>query len=308
MIIPKFILLLSKYCKINSDNYFKYKLEQTIEFLKKNFLNSDGFLGSAYDADSEGEEGKYYVFRFEEIKDIENIEKYFEVKEQGNWDGKIILIEKEKPEKEIIKKLLEIRLKRKKPFFDDKIQLDLNCLWISSLISADEILPNNGYLKLAEIFFSKIEEKYIKNKIYHSYSKEIVFIEDYAFLINAIIDLAEKTMNFKYKDLAKRISIEALSKFYLKEKNIFQKNSKKNNDVFFNPVDIGDNTIPNGNAIMLINFVRLGMMDDAKRLAGSLNGYLNIYKNHMMTSIRAIDFFNNFTSGKKCNEHGCDLT
>ena len=304
----QFILLLSKYCKINSDNYFKYKLEQTIEFLKKNFLNSDGFLGSAYDADREGEEGKYYVFRFEEIKDIENIEKYFEVKEQGNWDGKIILIEKEKPEKEIIKKLLEIRLKRKKPFFDDKIQLDLNCLWISSLISADEILPNNGYLKLAEIFFSKIEEKYIKNKIYHSYSKEIVFIEDYAFLINAIIDLAEKTMNFKYKDLAKRISIEALSKFYLKEKNIFQKNSKKNNDVFFNPVDIGDNTIPNGNAIMLINFVRLGMMDDAKRLAGSLNGYLNIYKNHMMTSIRAIDFFNNFTSGKKCNEHGCDLT
>ena len=304
----QFILLLSKYCKINSDNYFKYKLEQTIEFLKKNFLNSDGFLGSAYDADSEGEEGKYYVFRFEEIKDIENIEKYFEVKEQGNWDGKIILIEKEKPEKEIIKKLLEIRLKRKKPFFDDKIQLDLNCLWISSLISADEILPNNGYLKLAETFFSKIEEKYIKNKIYHSYSKEIVFIEDYAFLISAIIDLADKTMNFKFKDLAKRISIEALNKFYLKEKNIFQKNSKENNDVFFNPVDIGDNTIPNGNAIMLVNFVRLGMMDDAKRLAGSLNGYLNIYKNHMMTSIRAIDFFNNFTSGKKCNEHGCDLT
>ena len=304
----QFILLLSKYCKINSDNYFKYKLEQTIEFLKKNFLNSDGFLGSAYDADSEGEEGKYYVFRFEEIKDIENIEKYFEVKEQGNWDGKIILIEKEKPEKEIIKKLLEIRLKRKKPFFDDKIQLDLNCLWISSLISADEILPNNGYLKLAEIFFSKIEEKYIKNKIYHSYSKEIVFIEDYAFLISAIIDLADKTMNLKFKDLAKKISIEALNKFYLKEKNIFQKNSKENNDVFFNPVDIGDNTIPNGNAIMLINFVRLGMMDDAKRLAGSLNGYLNIYKNHMMTSLRAIDFFNNFTSGKKCNEHGCDLT
>ena len=80
---------------------------------------------------------------------------------------------------------------------------------------------------MAEIFFSKIEEKYIKNKIYHSYSKEIVFIEDYAFLINAIIDLAEKTMNFKYKDLAKRISIEALSKFYLKRKIFFKKTQKK---------------------------------------------------------------------------------
>ena len=54
----QFILLLSKYCKINSDNYFKEKLEQTIEFLKKNFLNKEGFLGSAYDADSDGEEGK----------------------------------------------------------------------------------------------------------------------------------------------------------------------------------------------------------------------------------------------------------
>ena len=58
----QFILLLSKYCKINSDIYFKDKLEQTIEFLKKNFLNKEGFLGSAYDADSDGEEGKYYVF------------------------------------------------------------------------------------------------------------------------------------------------------------------------------------------------------------------------------------------------------
>ena len=58
----QFILLLSKYCKINSDNYFKDKLEQTIEFLKKDFLNKEGFLGSAYDADSDGEEGKYYIY------------------------------------------------------------------------------------------------------------------------------------------------------------------------------------------------------------------------------------------------------
>ena len=76
----QFILLLSKYCKINKDIYFKEKLDQTIEFLKKNFVNKEGFLGSAYDADSEGEEGKYYVFKYDEIKDLENIEKYFEIK------------------------------------------------------------------------------------------------------------------------------------------------------------------------------------------------------------------------------------
>ena len=303
----QFVSLLSKYCKINLDNYFKEKLEQTIDFLKKNFLNKEGFLGSAYDADSEGKEGKYYIYSYSEIKDLENIEKYFEIKPEGNWENKIILVEKEKATQEILKKLLQIRMKRKKPFFDDKTQLDLNCLMISALITANEILPNKNYLKLAEEFFVKIEKKYIKNKIYHSYSKDIVFIEDYAFLINAINDLSDKTMNFKYRELAKRLSQEAIDKFFLEDKNIFQKNPKNNEDIFLRPIDIGDNTIPNGNAIMLINLVKLGMMDYAKKLAESLNGYLNIYKNHMMTTIRALDFFNNISSGKNCNEQGCKL-
>ena len=301
----QFISLLSKYCRINHDSYFKKKLEQTIEFLKKDFINKEGFLGSAYDADSDGEEGKYYVYTYEEIKELKNIERYFEIKPEGNWENKIILVEKEKPTDEILNKLLELRSNRTKPFFDDKTQLDLNCLWVSSLVTASEILPNNGYLKLAEEFFSKIEKKYINNKIHHSYSKNIAFIEDYAFLVNALNDLSDKTMNYKYKDLAKKIIVEALNKFYLDDKNIFQKNFKDNNDVFYKPIDIGDNTIPNGNAIMLINLIRLGMMEEAKKLSESLNGYLNIYKNHMMTSLRAIDFFNNVKNGKNCDEQGC---
>ena len=103
------------------------------------------------------------------------------------------------------------------------------------------------------------------------------------------------------------IYLQAFDKFYLHGKNIFQKSPKNNNDVFFTPVDIGDNTIPNGNAIMLINLIRLGMIDEAKKLADSLNGYLNIYKNHMMTSLRAIDYFNNIKEGKNCNEQGCKI-
>ena len=301
----QFILLLSKYCKINHKNYYKDKLKQTIEFLKKNFLNKENFLGSAYDADSEGEEGKYYTFNYDEVKNIKNIDKYFEIRPEGNWEGKIILVEKEQPIKEILNKLLEIRLKKKKPFFDDKTQLDLNCLWISSLVASDEILPNMGYLKLAEEFFMRIEKKYIEDKIYHSFSKNIVFLEDYAFLINALNDLSDKTMNFKYKDLAKKITLEAFKKFYLFQKDIFQKNPKDNNDVFFKPVDIGDNTIPNGNSVMLINLIRLGMMEEAKKLSNSLNGYLNIYKNHMMTAIRSLDFYNNINKGQNCNEQGC---
>ena len=303
----QFILLLSKYCKINKDIYFKQKLEQTIEFLKKDFFNKDGLLGSAYDADSDGEEGKYYVFKYDELKNIENIDKFFEIKPEGNWENKIILVEKVKPSQDTINKLLEIRKMRKKPFFDDKSQLDLNSLWISSLVYAHEILPKKNYLKLAEEFFVRIEKKYLVNKIYHSYSRDTVFIEDYAYLINAINDLSEKTYNFKYKDLAIKLTKEALDKFYLSDRNIFQKNPKNNEDVFFRPIDIGDNTIPNGNAIMLINFIRLGMIEEAKKLSNSLNGYLNVYKSHMLTSLRAIDYFNNTTSGKNCNHEGCNI-
>ena len=108
----QFILLLSKYCKINADNYYKNKLEQTIEFLKKNFTNKEGFFGSAFDADSDGEEGKYYVYNYNEIIKIKNIEKYFEIKPEGNGKVKIILVEKETPTKEILEKLFEIRLKK----------------------------------------------------------------------------------------------------------------------------------------------------------------------------------------------------
>ena len=303
----QFILLVSKYCKIKPDAYFKDKLEQTIEFLKKNFQNQDGFFGSALDADSEGEEGKYYTFSYNELKEIENIEKYFEISSEGNWEKKIILVEKKQPTKDLLKKLLLIRSNKNKPFFDDKTQLDLNCMMISALVAANEILPDKGYLKLAESLFSKINNKYIEKKIYHSFSTDNVFIEDFAFLINALNDLSDKTMNFKYRDLARKLSLEAIKQFYLNEQNIFQKNQVNSSDIFFKPIDIGDNTIPNGNAIMLINFVRLGMMKEAKKLSDSLNGYLNIYKSHMMTSLRAIDFYNNIKEGKNCNEQGCEI-
>ena len=171
----QFILLLSKYCKVESNEYFKEKLIQTIEFIRKEFLNKSGFLGSAYDADSDGVEGKYYVYTYDEIKHLENIDDYFELQTNGNWEKKIILVEKKRASKKILDELLSIRKKRNKPFFDDKTQLDLNCLWISALVAANEVLPKRGYLKLAEEFFSKIEKKYIEDRIYHSYSKEIVF-------------------------------------------------------------------------------------------------------------------------------------
>ncbi|MFL2889927.1 MAG: thioredoxin domain-containing protein [Pelagibacteraceae bacterium] len=304
----QFILLLSKYSIIKKDIYFLNKVEKTINFLNKNFIdNSTNLLGTAYDADSEGKEGKYYVFAYDEIKNIRDIDKYFEIKIEGNWEGKIILSEIKAPPETIIEELLKIRQSRTKPFFDKKNQLDLNCLWISSLISAHKVLPKNNYLELAEKFYKNVEKKFFLPKIHHSYSKEIVFLEDYAYLINALIDLAETTMNLEYRINAKNICLEVIKKFFNEDKKIFQKNQIISNDIFLNPIDISDSTIPNGNSIMLLNFTRLGLLEEAKKLNDSLQGYLNIYKSHMASSLKSLDFFSEISRGKKCNENGCEI-
>ena len=302
----QFISLLSKYHTIKPSKYFKHKLEQSIEFLINNFtIKTSGLLGSAYDADSDGVEGKYYVYNYEKIKHLKDIEEYFEITPEGNWENKIILVEKEIPPKEIINDLFEIRSKRKKPFFDKKTQLDLNCIWVSSLIDASRALDNKNYLKLAEDHMLKIENFFLIKEVFHSYSKDKVFLEDYAFLINALLDLFDSTMNFKYKNLANKMCEETISKFYIKEKDIFQKNKINSDDLFFAPIDISDNTIPNGNAIMLTNLTRLGLIEEGKKLSVSLNRYLNMYKNFMVTSIKSLDFFNEKSSGKNCNQNGC---
>jgi uncharacterized protein YyaL (SSP411 family) len=304
----QFILLLSKFVKINKKKYYTDKIIQTISYLGANFkIKNSSLLGSAYDADSEGEEGKYYTFSYEEIKDIVNIDKFFDIRPEGNWEGKIILKENNYPSSDVIESLYKIRKKRVKPFFDNKIQLDLNSLWVSALLSANQVLPEKKYLKEAENLYLDIEKKFLDNKIFHSNSESVVFIEDYAFVINCLNDLYDATLNPKYKIKSLKIAREAIDNFYIKEKKIFQKNKILTNDLFLNPIDVSDHTIPNGNSTMLLNFVRLGMKNEAEELAVSLNGYLNSYKNFMTSSVKSIDFYNEITNGNNCNEQGCKI-
>jgi len=303
----QFVFLLSKYLKVKKNIYFEKKIIQTIEFINKNFINlKNNLLGSAYDADSDGEEGKYYVFSYEELKEIKGIDQYFDVRPEGNWENKIILREIKIPPESIVLKLKYLRKKKIKPFFDNKIQLDLNCLWVSALIAAEQVLPNNNYLKTAETYYDNLEKVFFtEDKLYHTNSKSIVFLEDYAYAIAMLLDLSDHTLKPSYLFKAKELCKKTIEIFYVKEKSIFQKNAIGTNDLFHKPVDISDNNIPNGNSIMLLNFSRLGMKNEAKELSNSLNGYLNIYKSLMASSLKSIDYFNMIESGKNCTENGC---
>ena len=120
-----------------------------------------------------------------------------------------------------------------------------------------------------------------------------------------LLDLSDQTLKPSYLFKAKDLCEKTIKLFYVKEKSIFQKNIISSNDLFHRPIDISDNNISNGNSIMLLNFSRLGMKSEAKELSNSLNGYLNIYKSSMVSSLKSIDYFNMRESNKNCTEGVC---
>ena len=263
-----FVRTISNYLVKKKDKKLKHKLFQTINFLNNEFVNSKNLLGSAYDADSEGVEGKYYVWSYEEIKNLlgDNIkifEKKYSISKQGNFEGFNILSENKKlaltdNELEIINicemKLLEQRRKRIKPFFDDKSQTDLNSFWIYTLLHSSLVLENRALRDKSFELFEGLQ-KILKNGIYHCYYNEgeiDVFLEDYAYFILVLISFYEITGNEEYLNKSEDILKKAWDLFYDDETQTLQKNSRKNNDLFVKPIDIIDNNIPNGNSVFLL--------------------------------------------------------
>ena len=145
----------------------------------------DRLYGSAYDADSEGVEGKYYVWSYDELNnllkdDIKYLENKYEITENGNFEGNNILVEKnlisdeDKNNLDRIKnKLLDVRKKRIKPFFDDKSQTDLNAYMLQVLLKTSVNLDDED-LKSKTIETIEILNKKLNQKIIHCYeNKEI---------------------------------------------------------------------------------------------------------------------------------------
>jgi len=313
-----FINLLGQFYLQEPNEYYKEKLIQTVEFVNNSFKNKENLLGSAYDADSEGVEGKHYVWDDKELrsvleKDYNLFAKYYDISENGNWEGKNILIEKSiKPTKEeneklkkIKNKLLGIREKRPKPFFDDKTQIDLNAYWISTLIFVAEVFNKEEWKKLSLSNYNLIKNL-TKDEIYHCYKDKDgvkVFLDDYAYLAQLMINLYETTGEINYLEDAKKIVQQTWDLFYDKENKILQKNPIKQNDLFVPPLDINDGNIPNGNSVFLLNCKKLeAITDDAKwqgmtkELIQSFHSFLNLKSTQMTSYIKNLDMCEELTT------------
>jgi len=313
-----FVNLLGQFYLQEPNEYYKEKLIQTVEFVNNSFKNKENLLGSAFDADSEGMEGKYYVWDDKELrsvleKDYNLFAKYYDISENGNWEGKNILIEKSiKPTKEeneklkkIKNKLLGIREKRPKPFFDDKTQIDLNAYWISTLIFVAEVFNKEEWKKLSLLNYNLIKNL-TKDEIYHCYKDKDgvkVFLDDYAYLAQLMINFYETTGEINYLDDAKQIVQQTWDLFYDKENKILQKNPIKQNDLFVPPLDINDSNIPNGNSVFLLNCKKLEAITNdikwqgmTKELIQSFHSFLNLKSTQMTSYIKNLDMCEELTT------------
>ena len=308
-----YVNLLNHFLQNKNSKYLKNKLVQTINFINSEFTTDNKLLGSAYDADSEGVEGKYYIWKFEELKNFlkdkfEIFKKKYQITQEGNFEGSNILIENKESklsEEEIKicteaeKSLLKEREKRIKPFFDDKVQTDLNCYWLYTNIYSSLYLNDEILYKKTVSSINNIKDK-LKDNIFHCYNKnkeEVdVFLEDYAYFSLLLISLYE--INNDKASLEKSIEImkEAWDIFYNKEHNLLQKNVLNNNDLFVNPIDFGDNNIPNGNSIYLFvcNKLRNITNDDywaqkIETLSKTFNMYIGYNFSQMFSYLKILD-------------------
>ena len=306
----QYINLLTKFYQKTKKEYFKKKLVQTIKFINKEFKNKENLYGSAFDADSEGIEGKYYVWSYQELKDLLKdhfalFKKKYEISNTGNFEGKNILVEskqelaEEENNKifEIEKKLIQERQKRIKPFFDDKSQTDLNSFLLDALINASIVLEDEN-LKKDTLNTLKILNEKLSNRIYHCYdSSEIdVFLEDYVYYAMLLITLYEVDCDEFSLEKSKTIMKEIWEIFYNKDAQLLQKNRIKENDLFVSPIDLNDNNIPNGNSVYLNLCNKLYTITNDKIwiekveiLKKSFHQVLNSFFSQMFSFIKTLD-------------------
>ncbi len=308
-----YVNLLNNFLQKEKSDYLKNKLVQTIKFINSNFISENNLLGSAYDADSEGIEGKYYIWDYHELENILKekfliFKKKYLISESGNFEGSNILVENNienlKSEellviKEAEKILLNERKKRVKPFFDDKVQIDLNCYWLYSNLYSSLLLDDEDLYKNTINTINIISKKLTKN-IYHCYNKDKievdVFLEDYVYYCLLLITLYEINNDKVSLDKCKNLMEETWKLFFNKDYNLLQKNISNSNDLFVNPIDIADNNIPNGNSMFLLICNKLKNITNDKSwfekidiLSKEFNTYINFNFSQMFSYLKIID-------------------
>ena len=278
------VSLFSKAYTIYKDPVFKKVVKETIEFLEREMKNPDGGYYAAIDADSEGEEGAFYVWQESELRailgaDYDLFASYYTIKQEAVWEKGNFVLHKLMTDKDFViandltqnalaskkdewkKKLLSQRNKRERPNVDDKIITSWNALLINGFVDAYKAFGNDDYLKKAQTTYDFILKKtYNNDELIHSYkegSKRTEgFLEDYAFLADASLHLYEAALNTEYLNLASKLTSTIQSRFSDEASGMYRYNEK--DQLISKIIKTDDGVLPSPNAIMAKNLFSLG--------------------------------------------------
>lgn len=271
------VSLYSKAYLVYKDKRYREIVEQTLEFIEREFTGQHGEFYSALDADSEYEEGKFYIWTHAELKkllkdDYEFFASVYDLSEDATWENDhLILMRKDMSYQEdtearirsINKKLLAEREKRVRPGLDDKALTSWNAMMITGYLDAYIATGNHRYLDAAKRNHQFIMQHMIDEdqSLLHAYrsGKSSVhgFLEDYAFMISALIKLYECTFNEEYLEQANRLTAISLNEFYDDVSSTFYFTSKSKSSLIVRKPEINDNVVPSSGAVMAHNLFRM---------------------------------------------------
>lgn len=283
--------LLADVYKLEQKTLYKERIEETLTWVEREMLSKEGGFYSALDADSEGEEGKFYVWSREEVETVLGADAplfcaYYDLSEEGNWEGKNILnmpvdidlfMQQQglKDKEQFIAflancraQLLAVRALRVRPGLDDKILLDWNAMMITAYCKAYQALGKEAYKERAvkalnfalECF--KVEPSSLH--LYHSYkdgqAKHHAFLDDYALLIEALIEVYGITLEEQYQKLAKEYTDFVNNEFLDHQDQLYFFTSAKQQDILLHKKIVYDGATPSGNATMVHNLQKIGLL------------------------------------------------
>ena len=250
---------------VSGDDFYKSVAFETLDFMMEN-MSENSLFYSASDADTEGEEGKYFVYTYEKaLKSFEKagiptkehaaLAKAFHITEEGNFEGRNIVRIDDPVNNNIpnynkaIQALKKRREKRTHPFIDKKVLVSWNAMMIKSLFKASRV--DNAYLQPAiKSLDALLESMYINSELFHSTlmgkkPKIKAFLEDYAYLAEVLIEAYESTLDETYLITATKLTNSAIEKYFDQGKWKFSRGEFETN------ADIYDSSYPSSVATML---------------------------------------------------------
>ena len=271
---------------------YKAVVDETIEWVSREMTSPEGLFYAALDADSEGVEGKFYSWDKEEFiavvgEDATLLASYFNVTETGNWEeeesnvlqrkftdeefadeNKLALESLQLKVKQAKAKLLAKRAGRIRPGLDDKCLVAWNAMMIKALAEASLVFENDAYYgkakKAAEFILINLKDN--NGGLYRNYKNEkasiSAFLDDYAFLIEALIALYEADFDEKWLSEAKKFTDYVLLRFKDENSPLFFYTSSASEELIARKHEIMDNVISASNSVMAQNLQKLGLFYD----------------------------------------------